>query len=95
MQLVAVKVLPASGSGRVSDLVAGLNWVSNNAIPGQSVVSLSVGSAASNNFKSAIDSLYFGGIPIFGSAGNDSKDACLHSPANAEVGCYAVGNSEQ
>lgn len=89
--LVAVKVLDSAGSGTVSDLVAGLNWVLANR-PDVKVVNLSLGfpnyvgdcDAADANTMAlamAIDTLHANGVLTVSSAGNEGSGTMMHAPA--------------
>ncbi|MCE5229798.1 S8 family serine peptidase [bacterium] len=78
--LYAVKVLNASGSGYDSDIIAGLDWISQNAssvTPAIRVANMSLGRPGSLNddpsLRAAIQSLYNAGIVVVVSAGNSNN----------------------
>lgn len=78
--LVPVRVLNCSGSGGLSDIVQGLDWIMANGIrPG--VVNLSLGSGASSALDEAVARLSNAGFTVVVSAGNSNADACTQSPA--------------
>ncbi|KAF9445349.1 peptidase 1 [Macrolepiota fuliginosa MF-IS2] len=83
--LVAVKVLSDAGSGAVSDIVSGLNFVgqqhSSSGRP--TVASMSLGGGASTALDNAVASLTSGGVHVTVAAGNDGADAGSTSPARA------------
>ncbi|OSD03397.1 serine protease [Trametes coccinea BRFM310] len=83
--LIAVKVLSDQGSGSVSDIVSGLNWVSQQAAASgrPSIASLSLGGGASTALDNAVTSLTRNGIHVTVAAGNDGTDAGSTSPARA------------
>jgi subtilisin family serine protease len=90
-RLVAVKVLSAAGSGSMAGIVSGVNWVSNNADPNKSVISMSLGGQGTQNaLKTAIDNAVSYGIAVVVSAGNSNGNACNQSPAQYPS-CITVG----
>jgi subtilisin family serine protease len=89
VELVAVKVLDAQGSGTTSKLLAGLDWVETNVtargLSGKSVVNISIGGAFSSALNSAIAGLTGAGVTVAVAAGNDAVDASGVSPASAST----------
>ncbi|KAF8662094.1 hypothetical protein AX16_001204 [Volvariella volvacea WC 439] len=85
VNIIAVKVLSDSGSGTVTDIVSGLNWVLTQArATGRpSIVSMSLGGGASTSLDSAVASLTSGGVHVVVAAGNNNDDANFYSPARA------------
>lgn len=84
VNLIAVKVLSASGSGSTSGVIAGINYVTNQykantAIP--SVASMSLGGGASTSLDNAVISSINAGVSYSIAAGNDGSNACNYSPA--------------
>ncbi|KAG1474894.1 hypothetical protein G6F56_000066 [Rhizopus delemar] len=88
--LVAVQVLDESGSGSISAILSGLQWVATNSKKGRSVVNMSLGmktagvsSSAISALNDAIDAVVSAGVPVVVAAGNwGTVDACNVSPAN-------------
>ena len=80
--LVPVRVLSCSGSGTLSGMVAGLDWVLANA-KRPAVVNMSLGGGASSTVDAAVARVVAGGIPVVVAAGNENVDACTKSPARA------------
>jgi subtilisin family serine protease len=78
--LHAVRVLDCNGSGTVSNLLAGVNWVtSNHASP--AVANISIGlSGVSPALDSAITSSIASGVTYAIAAGNGGNDACNYTP---------------
>ena len=98
VNLVSVKVLNDSGSGTMAGVIAGINWVSENA-SGDSVANMSLGGGFSSAVNEAVDNLVNPpvdslGVPVFTSvsAGNEDTLACNKSPASAAE-AYTVGST--
>ncbi|GAB1736054.1 hypothetical protein NU219Hw_g6106t1 [Hortaea werneckii] len=89
--LIAVKVLSDSGSGYLSDVIAGIEWAVNNATAsrriGKSVMNLSLGSAKSQIVNDAISAAVRAGMFVAVAAGNDGADAASFSPASEPLAC--------
>ncbi|KXN90044.1 Cuticle-degrading protease [Leucoagaricus sp. SymC.cos] len=83
--LVAVKVLSDAGSGAISDIISGLNYIlsSANSSGRPSIVSMSLGGSASSSLDSAVASLTSAGVHVVVAAGNSNTDAGSTSPARA------------
>lgn len=80
--VVPVRVLDCNGSGYLSGVVSGLDWILRNHVPGTpSVVNLSLGGGASSTLDSAVENLVARGITVAVAAGNSGADACNYSPA--------------
>ena len=78
--LVAVRVLNCSGSGTTTGVVAGINWVTSNAIR-PAVANMSLGGGASSSIDTAVRNSVSSGITYAVAAGNDGANACNYSPA--------------
>ncbi len=71
IDLYAIKVLDASGSGSVSTVVAGIEWAVAEGIP---VLNMSLGSSSPNQtMKDACDAAYKAGHLLVASAGNSGN----------------------
>jgi len=80
--LVAVKVLGASGGGTWEDVVAGVTWTGNNGQPGRCVASMSLGGSGSNAaLTNAVNAVVDSGIPVVVASGNSNADACRYTPS--------------
>jgi len=77
----SVRVLPCSGAGTVSDVIAGVDWVTRNAIK-PAVANMSVRATYSRTMNSAVSASIRSGVIYVVAAGNDSDDACNYSPAS-------------
>jgi len=98
VQLRAIKVLSASGSGSNAGVIAGVNYVSNNKNTGRrNVASMSLGGGASDALDSAVSQSISGGVTYAIAAGNDNANACNGSPARVAtaitVGATANGDA--
>ncbi len=78
--LVPVRVLDCSGSGTMSGVIAGVDWVAKNGQrPG--VLNLSLGGGASASLDTAVANTVAAGYTVVVAAGNDNANACNYSPA--------------
>lgn len=80
--LVPVRVLDCAGSGTLSGVIAGLDWIAANARK-PAVVNMSLGAGASSTLDHAVANVVASGITVVVAAGNDAADACYYSPARA------------
>lgn len=87
--LVPVRVLDCSGSGSLSGVIAGLDWIAANA-KRPAVVNMSLGAGASSTLDSAVAKLVSSGITVVVAAGNDAANACNYSPAR-EPSALTIG----
>ncbi|GLW90641.1 S8 family serine peptidase [Actinokineospora globicatena] len=94
VKLVAVKVLDCNGEGTVDTVVAGIDWVIAHHTSGPAVANLSLGGDADPVLDAAIRRLIADGITTTVSAGNDSADACLQSPARTAEAITVGSTSE-
>ncbi|KAI9093784.1 serine protease [Phlyctochytrium arcticum] len=93
VKIVAVKVLRTNGSGTMSDVVRGVEWVikahrneTQSATDGKrvrSVGNMSLGGGMSRVLNRAVDAAFDSGVTFAVAAGNDNRDACDYSPASA------------
>jgi aqualysin 1 len=89
--LHGVRVLPCSGYGQVSDIMAGVDWVTANHIK-PAVANISIGlSGTSNALDSAINNSIAAGVTYVVAAGNSNRDACGYSPSRI-AGAVTVGS---
>lgn len=92
--LVAVRVLDCDGSGTWSGVIAGMDWVAENA-SGPSVANMSLGGGSNESIDDAVGRMYDAGVPTIVAAGNGdfigrAQDACDYSPAGA-AHAYTIG----
>lgn len=81
--LAAVKVLDRRGSGSISGVIAGVDWVTANAATyGIKVANMSLGATGyTQSFYNAIASATAQGVTFVVAAGNNAKDAANYQPA--------------
>src|SRR5206468_9534238 len=91
-RLVSVRVLDCTGSGSVSGIVAGLNWMASQAA-GPAVANLSLGGGASDALDAALKGAIGAGTTVAVAAGNSNADACGYSPARVPE-ALTVGASD-
>lgn len=89
--LVAVRVLNCRGSGTTSGVIAGVDWVRNNAIL-PAVANMSLGGGASDALDQAVANASASGVTFAVAAGNSNTDACTQSPAR-EPSALTVGST--
>lgn len=89
--LVPVRVLDCTGSGTLSGVIAGIDWVARNGVK-PAVINMSIGGGASSSLDSAVANVVAAGYTTVVAAGNNSADACLYSPAR-EASAITVGAS--
>lgn len=82
VDLVPVRVLDCKGSGSTSGVIAGIDWVAQNAVS-PAVANMSLGGGASSSLDSALAGAVQAGVVMVVAAGNDNADACNYSPARA------------
>ena len=89
----AVRVLNCMNRGLVSNFIAGIDWVINNAVR-PAVANMSIGADnPSMPLDTAVTNLVNAGVPVTLSAGNNDVDACGVSPARTPV-AITVGATE-
>ncbi len=80
--ITPVRVLNCQGSGTVSGVIAGLDWVASNHSGGaEAVANMSLGGGGSLSLDKAVNAVIVDGITVVVAAGNSSANACNYSPA--------------
>ncbi|MBB5939637.1 S8 family peptidase [Streptomyces zagrosensis] len=79
-KIVAVRVLDDQGSGTTEQVVAGIDWVTENH-QGPSVANMSLGGGADEALDAAVQKAIASGVTFGVAAGNESSDAGQGSPA--------------
>jgi len=94
--LVPVRVMDCNGTGAISDLLAGLDWIlQDHALSsGPAVVNMSLGGAPSSALDTGVNSLISAGMTTVVAAGNGNTDACTMSPARVPA-ALTVGSSTE
>ncbi|KAJ3217363.1 serine protease [Dinochytrium kinnereticum] len=97
-KIVAVKVLRSNGSGTLSDVIKGVEWVVGRHLAEvaaaeargksskvKSVANMSLGGGSSPGLDRAVNVAVESGIHFAVAAGNSGDDACDYSPAASEL----------
>ncbi len=80
VKVVGVRVLGCGGSGRFSDVISGIEWVTRNHIK-PAVANMSLGGGISTSIDLAVRASINSGVTYVVAAGNESSNACNKSPA--------------
>jgi subtilisin family serine protease len=90
-----VRVLDCNGSGTFAGVIAGIDWVAQNAIR-PAVANMSLGGGAFQPVDDAVTAMIAAGVPAAIAAGNQNSNACSFSPARTPtavtVGATNNGN---
>lgn len=79
-KVVGVRVLNNSGSGTTAQVVAGIDWVAQNAVK-PAVANMSLGGGADTALDTAVRNAIASGVTFAVAAGNETTDASTRSPA--------------
>ncbi len=93
VSLHGVRVLSCAGLGLTSQIIAGIDWVRQNAVK-PAVANMSLGGGLSTALNDATTNLWNSGVFVAVAAGNDNADACQASPASA-TGAFTAAASEK
>ena len=91
VKLVSVRVFDCTALGVNSQIIAGVDWVTQNAVK-PAVANMSLGGAQSPTLDAAVSASIASGLTYTISAGNDNTDACSYSPADVTA-ALTVGAS--
>ncbi len=83
VRLYAVRVLNCAGSGTNAQVIAGINWVTANAVK-PAVANMSLGGSGTA-LNSAVANSIASGITYAVAAGNDGANACNYTPAGTST----------
>lgn len=90
-QIVGIQVLDDNARGSWSSIVKGMEYVASQS---PSIVNLSIGGGISQIVDKAIALMASRGWKVVIAAGNESDDACDHSPARAREGVTVGATNE-
>ncbi|MFC8273366.1 S8 family serine peptidase [Streptomyces sp. NPDC057271] len=79
-KIVGVRVLNNQGSGTTAQVVAGIDWVTQNAVK-PAVANMSLGGGIDSALDTAVRNSIASGVTYAVAAGNDSSNASNYSPA--------------
>jgi subtilisin family serine protease len=81
VRIHSVRVLPCTGTGQVSHMIMGLDWIAaNRVLPAVANISITA-SGPSNAMDTAIQNTINTGVTVVVAAGNYNMNACEYSPA--------------
>ena len=87
--LIPVRVLDCAGSGSLSGVIAGIDWVAGSDLR-PAVANMSLGGGKSTAVNAAVANAVNKGVTMVVAAGNSNADACRYSPAS-EPSAITVG----
>lgn len=90
--LRGVRVLGCNGSGTISGVIAGVDWVARNHIK-PAVANMSLGGGRSDILNAAVNNLANSGVFVAVAAGNSNANACNSSPSGA-ANVFSVAASD-
>jgi subtilisin family serine protease len=98
VQLVGVRVLNCSGSGTTAQVVAGIDWVTANAVK-PAVANMSLGGGVDTAIDNAVNNSINSGVTYAVAAGNGNvfgtpQNACNYSPARV-ANAITVGATDR
>ncbi|EXU68764.1 serine protease [Streptomyces sp. PRh5] len=93
-KVVAVRVLDDQGSGTTEQVVAGIDWVTENH-EGPSVANMSLGGTPDEALDAAVQKAIDSGVTFGVAAGNESADASQSSPARVKDAITVASSTDK
>ena len=81
--LKSIRVLGCSGTGAVSGILHGMDYVVQKKSSARKVISMSLGVRNNLQFNTAVNNVAGKGIIVVAASGNQAKDSCHISPGSA------------
>jgi len=96
VQLVSVRVLSCTGAGTISQIIAGIDWITqdNRANPRPSVASMPLGGGLSTALNDAVTASIAANVHYSVASGGSNSNACNFSPASTPR-ATTVGSTDQ
>lgn len=92
VQIHPVRVLNCAGSGTFATVIAGIDWITQNALR-PAVVELAIGGGANTTLDTAVTNSINRGITYVTTGGSSSGNACNYSPGRVPGALTVVGTS--
>jgi hypothetical protein len=90
--LVAMRIVNCTGVGTTAQVIAGIDWVTNNAVR-PAVAVLPIGGALNTAMDTAVKNSIASGIPYSVVAGSSASDACNFSPGRVTDALTVLASS--
>jgi subtilisin family serine protease len=93
VRLVPVRVLNCAGSGTFAQVIAGIDWVTANAVR-PAVALLALGGGPNTALDTAVTNSFNSGIAYVVTSGSSNANACNYSPARVPVAITVSGTTQ-
>ncbi|MGW1058120.1 S8 family peptidase [Micromonospora rubida] len=92
VHLVPVRVLNCAGSGTYAQVIAGVDWVTANAVK-PAVATMGLGGNASTALDSAVTASINSGVTYTVTSGSSASNACNYSPSRVPAALTVAGTT--